>query len=410
MAKTDKSTETTGQEKRLAAEAKMAGYRKTIAEAREAEAKADKTVSEAEKAMRETDNQVWKAPEVKALEGKLTATGNFIETQILANKCLTALIAELVEKMKNDPQFNGNQLRLVLYNMPDFPAMELYIVMMKQLQALMTVFSDVITAGKNALSTGREDQAGGFGPLTTGFAIAGILRTSADIFSLFKSNTSYTNYALTVDDNMVASCFVNAVKEKKLTWKVYYPAAYPVNTIDGRDTDSAFLKLFTEVKAANNTAVYLEKDIETKLADVEAQLTTETDTAKKIKLQELREKLSDTSMSMQGATAIFSQLETLFLTIDQTTKTSPLTIITRAEKMADLVTSADTYIIKIIASSNGSTMIRENLFRTTKAFHSGGTQLNCLVFSKDGSICFSYASSKYIPGKETSEIITALNS
>ncbi|WP_247237211.1 hypothetical protein [Telluribacter sp. SYSU D00476] len=403
MADTNQNASQTEQQKQLTAEANL---RKLIAEAREAEAKADKQFTDAQKAARDAEREAWKGPDVKALEGKLTANGNFIETRILAYKCLTDLINLLVEEMNNNSSFKGEEITFVIYNAADLPAIELYLATMDQLSELQSIIKDNIKAATTVLEKSSQQNAAGGSvtPLSVGFAAAGILRTAADIFSLLKTNTTFINYDIGTDEELIVSCFADAVKKTKHNWKIFYPAFYPVHAINQGSENSAFTKLFMEVKIHSNNANDLQKRIKDELEQIEQKLQSEIDLPDRRPLEVRMQELNMALSSLQSSLEAFLQLELMLLAIDQNTRVSTRALVMRAERLVTILKESTTYILKLTACLSGSSQVKENLFRSTKVLHSGGTQLSCLIFDQKGNIHFSDNRCAYSPYMESSEM------
>lgn len=410
MGKATSEIPATEREKQLAAEAKLATFRKEIAAADEAEAKAEKQLAETKKAARDAERDALKGPDIKALEGKITATGNFIETTILVNKAMVATFEKLVEKLKANATFKSGSPNFIIYNQADFPAVDLYISMIQQLTAFSKVYEDVAGVAVKAMEDAavEGDNAGGAAdPLMIGFAAASVIRTAADIFSLFKSNTAYNNYEIANDEAQIVTCFSSVVSQKGFACKIYFPAVFPVHLINTNISEPAsdFVTLLTKVKGLNNSTVSLQIKMETELASIEEKLMTEQDVTKKVQLQNRKQELNKVLAPLQRITSTFSQLETLLSTLDPATKMTTYAMIVRAERLAALLKKSNTYVIKFLAKSSGSTRVKESLFRSSEISHTGGTQLSCLIFAEDGSIIFSDNHCEYIPNKASSEIV-----
>lgn len=394
-------------EKKLEEEANLAKYRKIIADANEAEAKAEKQKIDSKNAALESEKNNWKAPEVKVLEGKITTQGNFIETQILANQCLSNLTKKLVNEIFRNEPFKNNEPNFVFYNTADFPNIELSLSFINHLNTLKTILEEAIERGKNSQTQIEVNVAGGFTPLAIGFAAAGALRTVADIFSMFKQNSTITNIDIAIEDSLIVSNFSSKLREKNNNCKVYYPGGYPVYLIENpTGKPSEFIELFNIVKDTSLKASLLQQGIEKESEEIEMQLMTITDNTQRSILEYKKIKLSFGLSILQSATSAFSQSEMTLMAIDSNTKLSFRALILRAEKLAALLKEDSTYVIKLSANLNGSTRIKEGLFQMAKAMHSGGALLNCLIFSKDGSVVFSDSLYSYTPYKKSSEIIT----
>ena len=238
--------------------------------------------------------------------------------------------------------------------------------------------------------------------LQVGLAAAGLLRTAADIFSLFKTNESITNYDIAADEGWLVSGFRRKLKKEGKTCDLYYPAAMPVKLlIESSKESSNFLTLFTAAKSVNTQAIALLKRIEDELADIELQLPA---AAAKLALEARKQKLGRALPLLQSATGTFSQAELALLAVDPNTRLSTRAVVLRAEKLAGLLQKDNAYVIKLSAKLNGSTQVKEGLFRTTSLLHSGGVQLNCLIFSNEGKLVFSDSRQGYEPYQEVKKI------
>jgi len=463
MADPTQNTELSELEKKLSTESKLAAYRKEIAIANQEEAKLQKQILDNLKTEKETLKSDLKAPEIKGLEGKITSTGNFIESQILASKCLSEITQQLVNRIfesdtfkptqnkatqdsnherknkllkKNLPtgeeplgenlhpgedntsvrnypkledpsletnmtgESNPEKFNFIIYNILDFPKIEFYVAILDHVKTIGSYIQETIAQVENSLKPDLTDQAGGFEPITFGLATAGILRTAADIFSLFKTNSTLTHLEFTPDEEYIISGFVSNLKTKEPKCNVYYPGIYPVLMIDTFSSDSSeFIKSFTNTKNLATQTSQKHNLIGNEIVEVETELLTTTNPVKKSELEYRLTKLKSGLERLQTSTNSFSQFEMFLLEIDPITKVSLRAVILNAEKLVKLLKKDNTYIIKLSAKLNGSTRINENLWRQTCVMHSGGAQLNCLIFSKDGSIVFSDNLNSYSPYK-----------
>ncbi|MDQ0966652.1 hypothetical protein QFZ20_002055 [Flavobacterium sp. W4I14] len=161
-------------DKELAAKITEANKQKSLAEAREADAKAEKQIIETRKAARDFERDNGKIPEISALNGKITATDNFIETKILANCCLSYLIEELIETMNCDDKFKKNiekaanntkaaPTKFIFYNANDIPVLEQYMATSQQLSILTDCFKKILQLPKTELKTDTDSPSGGTG-------------------------------------------------------------------------------------------------------------------------------------------------------------------------------------------------------------------------------------------------------
>jgi hypothetical protein len=204
---------------------------------------------------------------------------------------------------------------------------------------------------------------------------------------------------MAADENLVVSAFAMAARKKSYSWNIYYPAIYPVNML-GATSNSAFVSLLNDARTDNKTAGGLCKEIETLIATLDENMAMETDAVNKEALRKRRVPLSNNLASLQSVSTVFTQFETSIMTMAQDTKVSMLIILLQAERRAALLRTDNTYVIKLIAKRSGSTIVKESLFFSAKAAHSGGCQLCCLMFDGGGRIVYSNNGNKYIPMSE----------
>lgn len=416
MADTTQNTELSELEKKLSTESKLATYRKEIAIANQEEAKLQKQILDNLKTEKETLKNDLKAPEIKALEGKITSNGNFIETRILASECLSGNLKKLIDnifkcdtfKPQNDNTQDNNpqKINFIIYNNSDFAKIELFNSILDYVETLGSFINKTITQVENSLKPDLTDQAGGFEPITFGLATAGILRTAADIFSLFKTNSTLTHLEFAPEEEYIISDFVSYLKKKNPNSDVFYPGIYPVFLIDTFSSESSeFIRAFNNTQNLAIQASQKLKLIENELGLIESEISITPNTLAATNLGDRKIKLKYGFEKLQTSTNSFSQFEMYLLEIDPTTKVSLRSILLNAEKLYKLFKQKNTYIIKLSAKLNGSTKINESLWDWPKAMHSGGAQLNCLIFSVGGSILFSDNLKSYTVYKKSSEII-----
>ena len=399
-------------DKELAAKITEANKQKSLAEAREADAKAEKQIIETRKAARDFERDNGKIPEISALNGKITATDNFIETKILANCCLSYLIEELIETMNCDDKFKKNiekaanntkaaPTKFIFYNANDIPVLEQYMATSQQLSILTDCFKKILQLPKTELKTDTDSPSGGTGIIELGLSATGILRTAIDFVSLFRHNNTIANIApWAADENLIVSIFNS---KKTDDWEIYFPSTFPIHTIDPYKIDSTFVSDFIEAQSLNSDATKKQKEVEKRLYDIEMKLLEVTDQAK-IELEKEKMTLLETVESIKNTCSVFSQQQTTLLSIDPTSGQSLLSKILKGEKIVTMLKTEKAYIIKINATLNGSTNIKENLFSSAKISFSGGADLSCIIFSNEGTVYFSHYASKYASNKTSKEV------
>jgi hypothetical protein len=287
--------------------------------------------------------------------------------------------------------------------------MEMCYTLTFQLKAFEADLDILIADGVKVLAPAvtppRED--GGAAPLIVGLAASGLLKTAADIFSLFRTDTTITNNDLAKDENLVSACFAEALLKKHKV-KLFCPGTFPVNLFSSCDIAPTLITLYTTVKNKNCQGVELQRQIDARVAAIDSQLALETDAAKIAALQAQRQVFSQQSVALAGTSAAFTQLESILLTIGQTTKASLLSVLVHAEKLKELLATANTYTIKIDADLSGSSIVRQNFFTGTSLKHSGGARLSCMIFEGDGAIKFAHNSVAYseeMPSEKIKEFV-----
>lgn len=345
-------------------------------------------------------------PEVKSLEGKITTEGTFIETRILAAQTLNKAMDSLVNAIKSSKPFSGKKLTILFHNPADFSVVQLYYSTIQQMEALAGKFEEgiqLVTATLNPIKTASLAGGAITAPLLAGYAVAGTLRSAIDVISLFKSNTSFSNFELTADEtNWVASFAHAALKEH---WQVYHPGMVPPGLIPP-SAAGRFMRTWTNLKTLNETLAQQIQLLDEAVAAQQAALATvpPPDAATQQSINARIKELSTVKAQAQYMVPVYAQLEKLLLSSDATTNISVQSGIIRAEQLVQLLGEEDTYIIKLSVSSRGSNKISENLFRNARIYHSAGTAVSCLLFDKTGRILFAHNTSHYTPYKESGEI------
>lgn len=381
--------------KQLAEEAKIAAFRKTISEAKEAEAKADKQAFDNQKAIKDDQRGDLNGPEIKPLEGKVSAAGTYIETKLLANKLLNSLATKLVDKIFADMTINDNNC-FVIYHTESIPLMEMCFALTFQLKAFEADLDAVVAANLKLLTpeNASQHEHGGTTPLFIGLAASGILKTAADIFSLFRTDSTITNTELVKDETLVTGCFAEAFLKKK-KGKLYYPSAFPVTLFSSVDTTPSLIGLYTQVKLKGSEVAVLQQQLDVRVSGIDSEVALVTDPIKLVQLQAKRLDFSAGSVQLAGVKAAFTQLESILFAIDQTTKSSLLSVLVHAEKLMELVSKENTYTIKLDTDLSGSSIVRQNFFLGTSLKHAGGARLSCLILERDGAIKFAYNALQY---------------
>ncbi|SEJ41658.1 hypothetical protein SAMN04487995_4582 [Dyadobacter koreensis] len=348
----------------------------------------------------------WKGPDVKAVDGKITSEGNSIENHLLAGKALYDCFDKLIKIIDNQPFSKNKNLNLIIYNSADFPQIDLYKGMLDQIESIKQLFIETFKTFDSTIFD-KEDLSGGtFDPLLLGFAAGGIIRTVADIFSFFKISTDINNYDITLDETALIATFSKVVRIEKPDWSVFYPAAYPVNIAnDSSSKRNNFTNLLIELKELDEKAKLNIQSLDEKLTTFQSDLSTETEIKKVENIKSKVLKITELKQNLQKITATYNQFDTLLSTTTAGNNMSILTTILRAEKIVQKFIEDDSYVIKLSAYSNGSTRKINGTFRASSIEFSGGSEVHCIIFNKDGSVLFSENVYEYIPYKKSENIL-----
>ncbi|MBJ7881995.1 hypothetical protein [Gelidibacter salicanalis] len=89
----------------------------SIAAANEkAKSESEKAKSEAQAAAITAKRELFKGPEVNSLEGNITSSGDFIESNILSLRSLNIAFEQLYKKLNDDDFFHNKTLQFVIYD------------------------------------------------------------------------------------------------------------------------------------------------------------------------------------------------------------------------------------------------------------------------------------------------------
>jgi hypothetical protein len=238
-------------------------------------------------------------------------------------------------------------------------------------------------------------------PLIAGYAVSGILRTAADIASLFKTNNDFKNADISVDETDLVASFKISIPSD---WKVFNPSVYPINTVKSSASISKFVEALNDVQKQVAVSDLRLADIDTKTKELATLLAAEKDPVKISNIKSFMDSFTPISTELKSLKSAFQTLQTTLSTADQATKITAQSVIMRAERLYSKLLEADVYVIKFHVTSKGSTKINESIWRSAKIEHSAGTELSCLVFGTDGEILFSESLHAYEPYKKSSDI------
>ena len=402
---------------------KLAKARKELAEAELAEADAkkklkaltddpsdkeisetNKAIAEAEKATFEAKKAQWAGPSVTPPTGKITANGEFIETKVLSMKTLKSCMTSLVTKMKDDALFKGKIISVVFYNQSDFPALELYSTLLEQVNGIGVELKKWNKEIADKIAGGPTKAQ--LNPILVGYAVSGVLKSAAEIVSLFRTTREITNTEISIQETSLASELKSALRADATTekWKIYIPSMFPVNTFKSvSGSTSLFATAMQNSSSQDETAKKRLKEATDEITKQKEKLKTANEVQKKA----ISAYISDLQKMVEHLTIVsdaFGKLQNILSTADATTKLTAQAVIMRAEKLISILQQTDSYVVKFVATSKGSNKISESIWRSDRIQHSAGTSLDCLVFNAEGEVVFSFSEINYTPYTSSDQI------
>jgi hypothetical protein len=380
--------------------------KKTQAESEKAVAELIKATSEANKAAIQAGRELYKGPEVVSPTGKITSSdGAFIEsevlTQVTLNNCMKEFCIVLKAKLTNAKGF-------VIYNAADIKGLELYAAMKGQMKELENKFSVVERRVSQELKTDLDLTIPPTNtladPLLIGYAAAGILRTAADVASLFRTNTDYKNFDMSLDENLITSSFSNNSISQSFNWDIYNPSVFPIYTIKlpvGQSSDLIkSLANISRLTALVDAHIITISSRTSKWTTLLAAEKVETNKSRIINYLAEIAKLNSELIIMKD---LNNKLTTVLSSPDVTTAFTPLTALLRSERLFMKLSDNEVYTIKFVIISKGSNKITENLWRSAKIYFTAGTELSAVVYDSEGKIVFAdnrYSYSDYKTSKD----------
>lgn len=335
-------------------------------------AEANAGILAAEQKAAQSEYDKWKGPEVKALEGTLTREGTFIESFVLAAKTLNKAFNELVKNIdeKNLGE-SGQPLSFIIYNASDIPAIQLYYSMGDQVKELKKNFESAISHLRTVLNppVAQQEMAGGAGPLLAGYAAAGVLRSVIDVVSLFRTNRSFTNKELPVEETNLVASFTHAALIRK--WKVWNPSMVPVDMISANQT-SAFITEWNNLRILYNqlNGLIAETDAQIGINQSDLAALDVTNIVNRQTITNRINALAEAKRQAGGLVPVFEQLDKLLATADASSNLSIQSSLIRAEKLIARLNEKNTFLIKLAVVSGEvikfrrtSLALRSNILR-----------------------------------------------
>ncbi len=345
---------------------------------------------------------------VTPLSGRTTygdeKEANF-ESITLSFEALKEISVKISADLKTDvDKYSG----LVLYNEPDFVSLGKYRLYRSQVRIALKNYELLIELLRkltfpSALPNARE--GGKFrlknsDPLMTALSIPSIgtsyATSIAELFSVFRSETTITQTLGKVDDASLGAVMANEIKKGNPNVKIYFPQAFVAEyNLDEEGEDSLFRQI-TQINAAN----FILSEVILQIAKLPEAEQNKQEIKDTVALAEIvKKQLQSVAIDSRSATATAAETE------GEAPKTSlsEFRQLVRAEKLDQFLLSK-TYssagkvsakqtdeekigILKLrVLSSGGSRRETRNLFLGNKMDFSGSVVVEVFLFDADGEL------------------------
>jgi hypothetical protein len=254
------------------------------------------------------------------------------ETQILAYQALS----ETAEALKSELSAVPGLASLVVLDKEAFQNAATY-------QAYSYLYESLITSYKREL--GLES---GIIPNLTALEIpTTILRSVADFFALFRTNTTINNFSVTLpEEALVAQLSRQFQSDTTRSVRVLYPAQYSLNIDVVMDELNQLIEL--KNKAEERIVASSPND-------------------------PIITKLNDLNKKAEEAIVVISKPDTL-------------STLAKGAGTAKALAAADSYVLLLKTEGGGSNRTTRNLFFGSRLRHSGGAIVNYILFNTQGEI------------------------
>jgi len=341
----------------------------------------------------------------KPLSGRTTFTeskeSNF-ESISLSYEALKEISSKISEDMQNDvSQYSG----LVLYHEPDFVALSKYRLYRNQARIALRNYQSLIELLKKLAIAGTPSDPKSDGkfltksldPVMTALSLPSIgtsyATSIAELFSVFRSETTITQSAAKIDEASLGAVMANIIRKNNPNVKIYFPQAFVAEYILNEDGEDSLFRQITQINSANFT-----------LGEVALQISKLS--AEQKNTQEIKDisSLTDSvKRQLQGLVIENKSIGTGSDSAAVKAQTSEFRELIRAEKLDQFLESKNQGlntkqnvknfenekigILKLrVISSGGSRRETRNLFLGSKTDFSGSVIVEIILFNADGSL------------------------
>lgn len=299
-------------------------------------------------------------PTATPLEGKVDIDEHVkLESEILTYQALSELLQFAAGRIGG---VSPKPTSVVIYSDRDVAALQNYNTLKAQIDSTTQRYGEILPGGA---------EAGPAGILLAPEMASTLLRSVADVAALFRTNTTIGGLTFTVEEGALVSQLSKALKA--ISINSYYPSVYPPNLFS-KDTP-AIIKSLSDLYVQKSKSELIVSRCESTENDVKALCNANKDTV--LRLKALNQQVSK----------FIDELSV----VDDTTKSSALTGMVRAENLRNIFQGSDsTYILQVkVLDAAGSNKRTSNLFTGTKLSHSGGIIVNFILFEKNGMVMLS---------------------
>jgi hypothetical protein len=433
---------------------------KEAAEASKAEAEADKAAVEAKLAADKTRLGIGvSTPSATPASGNITGDKDkFIETQLLSEMSARKASQQLVSSIcsSKNPALNGHPIRvLVINSTADKAAVENYNAILAQLGFLHAQYIELIDQAEQAQKLPEKSPEQVFevaAPLLIPAATEAV-KAAADLINMFRTETEFKDQPVTVDTRMIVTFLINTLlttSSGPCTIKeIYYPSIYSLG-ISANAANGPLIQIYRSllgdiaksdqtVSSNNIMVVELGKKVsvlEARIAELQSDLSKHEKNPKQPKKKlkgtkqpapqpfdlgaakkELRkaerdkesinfkiEQLKQTASSLEAFKASLADLLKVLTAVDPSNSTPVLAGLLRAERLKEILKTADAYALDLVVRASGTNRIRRNAFFNAKVAHSGGVSIGVNLFNNLDQLVFGQLEEYYIDFTNSAEI------
>lgn len=303
-------------------------------------------------------NSYLPAPKATPLSGDASLNDEAtLESELLAYQSMSEIAREIGSKVRGRAKF------VVIYNPADGRAIQLYSTVKSQLTQLEQGYKDYL---KQPAGTGAE--AVPVTALMMPQAATAVLGSVADVIAMFRTNVDIKGKSFTFEEVALVSQLIPELSGADR--RVIYPTLYSPDMMSEVPSDiPEILTLLSNVfkqKAAAD--------------DIIARYDALKDDA--AKAQHPYHGRIPTLRSLNEA---FAKYAADLGKLDDTTGTSPMAVLIKAEKLNKILVHPDAAMLYVkVLRAGGNNRITKNLFKGTKITHSGGTVVSYILFDNTG--------------------------